>query len=372
MIGGLSFVNYGDYLDQKTLQKLAGSGAVSIVSGALATSLKTRQLADPLRVQISGRTGDACTFSFDITQPTAPNEFGQAAVDLRNIGCFGLFGIVGVQFNNQTVYPQPALLGMSAQLKGYTAAAPTTGLVFTSAATTIGELSYQSSSLVTSMPNSMFAQTPASIFCVLDNNVGLSDYTGQGWGGQVIGSKPRSFRLEITVAPDTGTTIIDLGRFWLGNAFRPVGGVADVSFNMYDPSQLVLSRDNQGYPTYFNRARQMSFKFPVLTELEALGIGTSPRAVDNGDNNNYASANCYMQAMYALGITKECVAWTQDYTLINAAVGNVGGLLMARTSMYGRVTQWQPLSWLQARKVTRGTQGARRVWTGGLTMQEER
>lgn len=372
MVGGLSYTNYADFMKAQTLQKLSGSGTVSIVSGVLADSMRSRQLSDPLRIQIAGRTNDTCVFSIDFVMNAAPNEFGLTSQSLRNVGCFGLFGIVPVQFNNQTTYPNPAITGLSAVLKGYTGSAPTTGLTFTSASVPVGDASYQSPMLITSIPNSVLQQTPANLFGILDNNAGLKDYPGQGWGGQQSGATPLSFRLEITVAPDTGTTIIDFGRFWLGNAFRPAGGVADVAYGIVDPSQLVLSRDNQAFATYFNRVKTLSFGFPYMTELEALGIGTSPRTIDSGDDNNYATSRCYIQAMYALGISKECVAWALDYPNVNAGAGPVGGSLMSRTAVYGHVTGWKALAQVPARKRTQGTQGPRRLWTGGITVQEER
>lgn len=369
--GGISFVNYADYMDIKTLAKVSGSGTVSATIGTVTNQLSTRQLSDSVRIQISGRTGDACTFSFDVAPRTAPNEFGQSITDLRNVGCFGLFGIVPVQFNNQTTYPQPAILGATAVLKAYSNSAPGTGLNFTSPTVYVGELSYQGVNVATSMPNSVFARTPANAFTVLDNAASLIDYPGQGWGGQSIGAKPRSFRVEVSLPPDTGTTIIELGRLWIGNAFRPAGGVSDVSFGIYDPSQLTMSRDNQAYPSYFNRAKTMSMSFPVLTELEALGVGTSPRELDSGLDLDFASANCYMQAMYSIGVTKECVAWALDYPAV-ATGGQAAALLMSRTALYGHASKWADLQWMKARKSTQGGQTNRRVWTGGVSLIEER
>lgn len=372
--GGVSFINYADSMLISNLQKLSGTGTVSLDGGSTLDQLQSRQLADAMRISIKTRTANQPTlFSFDIGHVSAPNEFGATAQAFRNVGLFGLFGMVAVLAEvGGSAYPQTLFNGMTVQLKGYTTSAPDASAEFTAAAIPVGEISQQSANLQTTMSNRVFAQTPAGVITVLDS--GSPEFYGQGWGGPTAGNKPLSFRVEISVAGTTagGDCYFDIGRLWIGNAFRPKCGVANVAHAIVDSSQLQLSRDNQAYSQYFNRMRQMGFVIPAMTEMEAIGIGLSPRTADGDTDTDYYRADNYEQMMYALGVTKECVVWTQDYRASNTAIDS---LALMKHSVYGHVTQWQTLTALAARKNpidTRTGGYKRRLWSGGLTVQEER
>jgi hypothetical protein len=265
---------------------------------------------------------------------------------------------------------------MIVKLDAYSTTTITGSPAWTTNNLTVAEPSQQQNGYDISIPFQFLRSSPASVFTTLDES--SPDFPGQGWGGKSSGSRPQSFRVTIIVPflGSAGDAYFDIGRLWIGNALRPECGTPGPRFGIVDPSDLKISRDAQAFAQYFDRSRNMYLTFPAMTEMEALGVGVT-NYYNYGPQGNFSkyTANNWTQAMYTLGLSRECIAWAIDAP-DNGSINHQ--MLVQRAMMYGHITSWDYLQYAQARKPTRdgndtpGPATSRRRWSGGLTIQEER
>lgn len=385
-MAGISYINYADYCDITNLRVISGPGSVAILAGSLA-SLKTRQLADAIRIKYnSPSTFNGCIISFDVVAPLPPSAFGGtgSAVGLSTVGAFALLGFVPVSTYGDATFP---MIVARSTVRGYVLT-PSPGNVvnsgdYVSAIVPFNNFSSQDGMTITNsahtnilLPYAVVDDGPQYSFTELlssDNPASPTlPWSGSPWSP--VGAQPlMSLRIDIIIAATArppGDYIFDIGRLWLGPSLVFSNG-ATMSTAVRDPSTVVASRDGQAYSTRFARLRQNTFSFPALTELEALGYGPSPRpgAVGNGLTWN---ANSLIQAQYSAGNSAQVLAWAGRRPP-KTPVGGVAWVEYSRNAIFGAVTQWQPVVPLLARRATvAGKAGTGRLYSGGLTVQEER
>jgi hypothetical protein len=79
--------------------------------------------------------------------------------------------------------------------------------------------------------------------------------------------------LNISIS-NQGSTLVEIGRLWLSNAFAPVGKAASAGFtvNTMDDTTVNKSEGQQVYVDYRSRYRRMSVSIPYMEESEAIGV----------------------------------------------------------------------------------------------------
>lgn len=388
-MNGLSFYDYAQYCNFSNLT-VDPDASVSILSGTL-DSLKTRQLADALRLDVNVSAYGLKTISFDVILPSsAPNVFDYSYTSkLNGVGMFALLGIVPISSPASvggTVYPNlPALIS---RLYGYEDAYNTSGTaVYDTGNVYFGNFGSQSSSLAGAnhaISNAWDDWKQGSIGSIVPlsdqedrvSGTGNIYYNDQPWGisPAYTGGGLKAFKVQLRFfANATGHYIFDVGRLWIGNRFSPLNGVSNVGLGFADQSNVSISRDYQTYPQYFNKARSLSFDFPALYDIEAIGVGQH-YSNSGSSYDDVCTVNCVQWAMTYLGMSRECIA-AAGRRPGNDSVSESSKAY--RLAVYGRPTQWRPLSMVQARKnpkIVTMSPGQRpdNVWTCGLTVQEER
>lgn len=372
---GLSYINYADYCTFQNLKVTTGTGGatVSILSGSL-NSLKTRQLADSVRIKVAKGSSSLHTavVSFDVLVPSStPNVFSQTLDYLRNVRLFGLFGFKFIQTpEGGTTFPFNP--DTEVTLYGYNDADPEGhAAVWTTGSQQLSSYAdLDVPALGMSVPYSALEVMPTGhVVPLLDSSGGATMfYDTQGWGADPTDSDNlRSFRVSIILYAGIGDIVFDIGRLWIGNGFTPQNGFSGVSKALVDQSNVTVSRDSQAYPQYFDTSSAISVFIPAMTETEAVGVGPTP-STQVGADDPVAISNCLDFAMRYLGTSRECVLWLHDATSLSQVAAN----LRFRSAVYGRVTNWQPLTWVQARANSKPAQTTTgRVYSGGMTVQSE-
>lgn len=382
-MAGISFVNYADFCTINNLRLIAGAGSVSVVSGSLA-SLKTRQMSDAVRIKWS-KTGAQTSgaISFDVVRPSPPSPFGELSSqqDMFSLGAFVVAGFRPVATTAGTAYPA---MDARAVLRGYTSTTTpgnsTSSGDYVSAVSLFSSYAIQDASDVTQnilLPQPDAVRAASYAFTELFVSDFAASTVAMPWPSAPWAyptqASIQSLRVDLyftglNAAP--GDVVFDIGRLWIGPSLRFSNG-ATPSIVMSDPSAVITSRDGQVYSTEFSRVRTMTLSCPALTELEAIGTGPTPRIASAGDGRA-VTANNMVQAMYSCGTSRQIVAWAGSRPP-KIPVGGVDWANYARTCVIGRPSQWAPIAPLQARRATvAGKSGTGRLYSGGLTVQEER
>lgn len=388
MDGGLSFYNYVPACTINNLAVSAGA-TVSVVAGSL-DSLKTRQLSDVARFSVNATTTGNKDITFNVIMPTAvPNPFNRTfAGAMWGVGMFGLLGVRPVSVpasQGGAVYPSVLTSG---RLQAYTDTYATTGTVVfdTGVSRYMGNFGDQDTTspgreLGMTNPWSEWSQGSQGLIMPLSEQAdrvsgsALQKYNNQPWGASSFmpAAGVKAFKVTLTISVGAvGVYVIDVGGLWIGNRLSPLNGVNGVTHGFADQSQVVVSRDFQAYPQYFNKARTLSVGFPALYEIEAIGVGQ--HYIDGGLQRDTLTANCVQWAMTYLGTSRPCILCLGSKPDSNDVISSSRTY---RNSIYGRPTQWQNLQVLPARKNPKPItmlpgQKANLLYSSGVTVQEER